>query len=444
MQFRRRLGWLIAALLALPLLAVVLALGAAGLALETAPRLAGREAVTAEALDRARQLLRSHHPRRQRPGVMRVMVAEERDLQLLLSHGAARFPDAATALALRTGQAELSLSLPLASPWVPPAVVRLLGPRRWINLEVALRQGQGLPEVERWRIGRLPMPAWALPLVARQVLSRAGISVEEAWTADLVRQVDFRDRRLVVFYAWQPDTVARVLQSLTPPAHQARLRAYQERLASLRPPSTAGQGVSMPTLLGPLFELARQRSGGDPDVAAQEHRALLLTLALYANRRGLQALVPAAREWPRPASATVTLAGRTDLPLHFLISAVLAAESGSPLADAIGLHKEVVDAREGSGFSFTDLAADRAGTRFGERAVRDPLALQAALAALGESLSESALLPEVSDLPEFLSQAEFAQRFGTPQAPRFIALVREIESRLDTLPLLRPPRSPGS
>ncbi|MFY7856980.1 MAG: hypothetical protein ACOVQT_12630 [Rubrivivax sp.] len=196
MQFRRRLGWLIAALLALPLLAVVLALGAAGLALETAPRLAGREAVTAEALDRARQLLRSHHPRRQRPGVMRVMVAEERDLQLLLSHGAARFPDAATALALRTGQAELSLSLPLASPWVPPAVVRLLGPRRWINLEVALRQGQGLPEVERWRIGRLPMPAWALPLVARQVLSRAGISVEEAWTADLVRQVDFRDRRL--------------------------------------------------------------------------------------------------------------------------------------------------------------------------------------------------------------------------------------------------------
>ena len=180
------------------------------------------------------------------------------------------------------------------------------------------------------------------------------------------------------------------------------------------------------------------------NIAAQEHRALLLTLALYANRRGLQALVPAAREWPRPASATVTLAGRTDLPLHFLISAVLAAESGSPLADAIGLHKEVVDAREGSGFSFTDLAADRAGTRFGERAVRDPLALQAALAALGESLSESALLPEVSDLPEFLSQAEFAQRFGTPQAPRFIALVREIESRLDTLPLLRPPRSPGS
>jgi hypothetical protein len=66
------------------------------------------------------------------------------------------------------------------------------------------------------------------------------------------------------------------------------------------------------------------------------------------------------------------------------------------------------------------------------------------LAALGESLPESAFLPEVGDLPEFLSQGEFAQRFGTPQAPRFMALVREIEARLDTLPLLRPPRSPGS
>jgi hypothetical protein len=81
-QLRRRLGWLIAALLGPPLLGVVLALGAAALALETAPRLAGREAVTPDALERARQLLRSHHPRRQRPGVMRVMVAEEHDLQL--------------------------------------------------------------------------------------------------------------------------------------------------------------------------------------------------------------------------------------------------------------------------------------------------------------------------------------------------------------------------
>ena len=35
--------------------------------------------------------------------------------------------------------------------------------------------------------------------------------------------------------------------------------------------------------------------------------------------------------------------------------------------DAIGVYKEVRDSRGGSGFSFNDMAANRAGTRFGLR-----------------------------------------------------------------------------
>lgn len=418
----------------LPLGAAAIVAAGAWLALEPAPRLSDRVAVTPEALERARQLMRSHHPRRQRPGIVRMMVAQEDDLQLLLSHGLARWQGSGAALALRQGQADVSLSLPLEPPWASARWARLVQSRRWLNVELSLAQTRGLPRVERWKIGRLSLPGWAALPMARLALRRSGVVVDEAWTADLVRQVDFRDRRLVVFYAWQPDTVARVLQTLTPPAHQARLQAYQARLAALRPADSAGQGVSMAALLPPLFAMARERSAGDAETAAQEHRALLLTLAFYANRRGLQALVPAAREWPRPAPATVTLADRTDLPLHFLISAVLAAESGTPLADAVGLYKEVVDAREGSGFSFADLAADRAGTRFGERAMRDPLAVQAALAA---GVGEGDLLPEVGDLPEFLGQQAFTEQFGGPGAPRFLAMIREIEARLDTLPLLR-------
>ena len=83
-------------------------------------------------------------------------------------------------------------------------------------------------------------------------------------------------------------------------------------------------------------------------------------------------MVPEAHDWPHPRPLRVTLRQRQDFTLHFLISAVIAAEAGTPLADAVGLWKELADARRGgSGFSFNDLAADRAGTRFGERAVRD-------------------------------------------------------------------------
>jgi len=61
-----------------------------------------------------------------------------------------------------------------------------------------------------------------------------------------------------------------------------------------------------------LFSLTAERTalGGD---AAAENRAALLNLTFYANQRPLGMLVPAAYQWPRP------------------------------LADAVGLWKELAD-----------------------------------------------------------------------------------------------------
>ena len=75
----------------------------------------------------------------------------------------------------------------------------------------------------------------------------------------------------------------------------------------------------------------------------------------------------------------LTLNGRHDSAQHFVISAALAAWAGEPVAEAIGLYKELDDARRGSGFSFADLAADRAGTRFGELVAKASARLDEAL-----------------------------------------------------------------
>jgi hypothetical protein len=144
--------------------------------------------------------------------------------------------------------------------------------------------------------------------------------------------------------------------------------------------------------------------------------------------------VPSAQQWRRPAARTVTLGGRSDWPLHYLISAAIAAESGSPLANAVGLYKEIADSQGGSGFSFNDLAADRAGTRFGERAVRHAARLQSQLAG---GIAESDLLPDISDLPEFLSAQQFRQRYGSVGSPAYKQLMSDIESRLNAIPLLQ-------
>jgi hypothetical protein len=186
--------------------------------------------------------------------------------------------------------------------------------------------------------------------------------------------------------------------------------------------------------LPPLFALAAERSAAGGQAAA-ENRAALLTLTFYANQRPLGMLVPAAHLWPQPKPGVVTLRQRQDTALHFLVSAVIAAEDGTPLADAVGLWKELDDARRGgSGFSFNDLAADRAGTRFGERAVRDPLRLQQRIAA---GIGDADLLPEVGDLPENLPEHEFIARFGGVGGAGYKRLLAIIESRLQAMPLLQ-------
>ena len=144
--------------------------------------------------------------------------------------------------------------------------------------------------------------------------------------------------------------------------------------------------------------------------------------------------MPAARGWPSVPRRGLTLAGRPDFPMHYLLSAALAAEGSGALSDALGLVKEVSDARHGRGFSFNDIAVNRAGTRLGELAVREPRRVQAALAA-GPGVS--ALLPDLSDLPEFLPEAEFLARYGGVGAPAYRTLVADIEARVGALALYR-------
>ena len=109
-------------------------------------------------------------------------------------------------------------------------------------------------------------------------------------------------------------------------------------------------------------------------------------------------------------------------------------EGGNLVSNAIGLMKEVDDSRGGSGFSFTDLGADKAGTRFGQQVTSQTSAsdLQQRLA---RSTHEQDFMPEVSDLPEGLSESEFVQRFGGVDSPQYNQLIAKIDRRVAGLSL---------
>ena len=401
-----------------------LALLLLGLALIEGHSVVG-ERLRARAVDieRALQLIRHHDPRRQRPGVVRALAVEQGDLNLLLDHATGRWPHASARAVLQQNTAVVYASLESPLGWSG----------HWVNVEVGWKQEGNLAEIDRLRIGRVPLPGWiAEPLVVAMLKWR-GYAPDTQILSEVIRHVDLRPGRLLVFYAWQQDTSERLLGVLVPLQEQVRLRIYSDALVALVAKQADVSTVSITKLLPPLFELARERSeaGGD---AAAENRAAILALAFYANQLGLETIVPAARSWPHAKPLVVTLAGRKDLPLHYLISAALASTSGTSLADAVGLYKEVADSRGGSGFSFNDLAADRAGTRFGERAVREADKLQSQMLA---GLEESGLLPDIADLPESMQAREFTQRFGGVGGDAYRNMLQEIEARLNTVPALR-------
>jgi hypothetical protein len=413
---RTLLKWSIRTLLAL-LLAALLALAAAT---DGAPRLAPRDDVSPADVDRAVAMAKANDPRLAPPGQLRRVLLSERDVDLLLYQAAHRFVAARTRVQLRGGR--LLVQASLAAP---------LG--RWLNLELGLRQGAVLPEVDRLRIGHLPLPAALAAPLLRAIVARHGVREQARAALQMVEHVTLAPGRMVVTYRFDLGSAHGLRMALVTPADEERLRAYDARLAQVTL-ALAGEQVSLARLLPPLLALAAERTAAGGD-AVGENRAALLVLTFFANHRPLALIVPAATSWPQPRPLVVTLRQRSDTPLHFLISALIAAEADTPLADAVGLWKELSDARHGgSGFSFNDLAADRAGTRLGELAVREPAQLQSRLAA---STREDDFMPDARDLPESLPEAEFVARYGGVGGAAYQRTLADIEARLAALPLFR-------
>ncbi|MDR7335367.1 hypothetical protein [Roseateles asaccharophilus] len=411
--------WLTLALAAAALLALTLAV-------QQSPRWPEPTAVSAADVARARDFLHRNDPRRPAFGPFRTLIASEREANLMLDQLVRRVaPGGSAQLMLAGGSARLQASLPV--PHSPVAA--------WLNIAATLHETPGLPAIADLRVGRLPVPAWLAERLLPALAARLNATPEGALALDMVRRVRLTPARVEVVYEWGDDGLQRLLGTLLPPAEQARLTAYAQALSgAMQAHVSAGGSTGLPlaNLLPPLFTLASQRSvGGD---AVAENRAALLTLALQAIGRRMSDLVPAIQAAPQPPHLTMTLAGREDFAQHFLISAALALEGGGPLADAIGVYKETVDLRQGSGFSFNDIAADRAGARLGLLARRDPQALQQRLA---RGARESDFMPDVADLPEFLGRKEFLATYGGLDAPPYRRMLADIDRRLDALPLLR-------
>ncbi|MGH7855612.1 MAG: hypothetical protein ACREP3_19360 [Candidatus Binatia bacterium] len=415
--------FLIKLLLALIVVLPILLAAIIYLAIDTAPSIDRAAEITPASIERAKRILNQNDPRKLRPGVRRTILVRENDLDHAANYLARQYAGGGARVELKRGAARLGASLRL--PRLPVEI--------YLNLETELAESGSLAQVDSLRLGRLAIPGWLANWLIPRLL---GSVIEEADLGSfrrVIKKVSLNDDRIALTYEWQADLPDKLRTVLLPAEDQERLRIYQQRLAEVSK-VLEGPNVSLVEFFMPLLTLAEERSNGANAVA--ENRAVILLLALYVNGQDLTKIIPIAKSWPRPQKHGVLLNSRADLAKHFIVSSALAAKAGGPLSDAVGLYKELADAREGSGFSFNDIAADRAGTRFGEYAADSGSARKLQRRARS-GFSENDVMPATHDLPEFMPEREFIRRFGGGGAPAYNKMMAEIERRIAALPLYR-------
>ena len=414
---------LLRSIVLLAVLASAAALVLAWLALSAQPVLLEIRTLGPEDVARARAVLKQNDPRRLPSGATGRIVLSERELNLAANYLLQSYANGGTRIELQPDRAQLAATVRLP----------LLPLRPFLNLRAELlNDRQGL-RVSSLGLGALALPdqvaQWLLDQVLRQTLGH--LDYRKAY--DAIEDIQLGAGEVAVAYRWRPELLDTVREGLVPAAQREAIVAYRRKLAELHRSGVGTRG-SVTGVLQPLFAYAQARSDGrDPVI---ENRALLLVLGTWAGGRGLESLLPQSDEATQPHRFRLRLERRHDFAQHFLVSAGLAANGDGALANAVGLFKELSDVDRGSGFSFSDIAADRAGTRFGELAVRTTDSARRLQSRLASPVREADLAPSFRDLPEHLTDAEFARRYGAVGSPRYLAVMAEIERRLDATPLL--------
>lgn len=323
-------------------------------------------------------------------------------------------------------------------------------PAAWINLQTQWWVGdKGQFELRQVTWGQLPLPVGLVRWAFQRGLASQDLTALWEVGLEAIQQIKVQPRMIQVDWQWRDDLRARTFAALIPSSEVGRLKHHQEALTKYMEdavPVAQQHGGYMPMLhiLKPMFHLAQQRTmaqlvnpAGDVPAAmlpVHENRAALLVMTLHAMRIHPSELISQAKDWPVLLPYPFTLRGRVDFAQHYLLSALIASGAGGRVADIIGLYKEKLDKISGSGFSFNDVAADRAGIRFGQRARLNAQVLQAKVL-LGED--EDYFMPDVEDMPQFLTAHEFGARFAGRNQGAYEAMLAQIDQRINRLGVLQ-------
>jgi hypothetical protein len=377
-------------------------------------------------------LLRGKKPTRLKEGETIELRLAARDLDLLMAWGLSLGAPG------RKGHVEVS-------PEAATLGASLRVPRlsRYVNVvatgRAAVRDGRLRLSGDELRVGGLRVPGLLLPPLV--------FLVERAIDGDRrvrpllasVRELALEEGAVRLVYGravLPPGFVADLFHGEGTGGEDAEsLRAQLDHLAraasALPPAGDARFGAALRS----AFAFAAQRSAATD--AVRENRAAILALGLVLGSDRLETFTgPAGADLDavRRAYRGATLRGRSDWVKHFTVSAALSVLSLDRASDAAGLLKEELDADGGSGFSFGDLLADRAGTSFADAATRGPGPAQALQSRLAGGYRVDDYFPRADGLPENIPDRELQARYGGVGGKEYARLAADVERRIAALP----------
>ncbi len=358
--------------------------------------------LTAEHITQARKIL--YEGTKTKPDDIAAISLTESDLNLAGNYLVNRYHRSAIHVELVNQKLRCELSLML--PKNPVA--------NYFNVSFRLgsEEGELLPHIAKFKVGKLLLPAKFADFMIHALIRYSFLNDYFILATTPIQRVEIAGKTLTIFY--DSDSTNHIVNP------ESR-RCYQQKITEVITQHNKKWRLSLAELLKPVFELAAQRSS--LETAIEENRSAILALNDYVNAE------------KNPSQMTF-LYKRSDLAQHFVGAAALAASMNSRVANALGEVKELSDAQAGgSGFSFIDLTADKAGSRFGELAVSTPENARQFQKFIAQIKDYYDFMPDPRDLPEHMSEAEFKHRFESTQSSAYTTLAAKIDKRISQMPL---------
>ena len=308
----------------------------------------------------------------------------------------------------------------------------------YINSSAEIHYNDGLVKIESLEIGDITVPKFISKLILNRLHKNILYQYPEFRLAKKsLTNLSLTKKQVSISYVWQPEIINQfkntIASSLISKELRNRIFIYTQQLQMLAP-SINNPNPSLSSLLRPMFTYAIQRSKSNNPI--EENRALFIVLGAYMVDKDIAKILNN-RLIGKPQQKAFYIYNREDLSQHLLVSAALTSLSGSSFAKMVGFEKEIKDSDGGSGFSFSDLAADRAGVTLANIALSTESRAHLIQKRLSRITNESGYMPNINSLPDNLNDIDFKIKYQNTNSKAYKNIIRVIDKRISSCAVYR-------